>query len=816
MPPTSRAEMVRRGVLFSRAAGLAAVLVGCIVIFGWALDVPVLTSIVPGYVTMKPNTAVGFILCGLSLWVSSGGAVPRGVNGSSAAIACSVVAALIGILTLSEYAFDLNLGIDRLLFANATDVVQTSHPGRPSPATAFTFLLLGTGLVVVDRESPRGLRPAEFLALGVLLSGLVALLGYAYGVQSLYRFYFYTSMALHTATLFALLGLGVLFARPDRGWMATLNSPHSGGIAARLMLPFAIGIPFVLGWIRLMGQRAGWYDTEIGLALFATSNIVIFTTVVLVAARVLNRADIRRRGVEGALSDTQQSLQAIIDSAMDAIVTVDSRQRVTLFNHAAERLFLCSAAQALGQPLDRFIPERFRAAHAGHVQAFGETGVTSRSMGQLSPISGLRSDGAEFPIEASISQVKIAGETFFTVILRDVGDRTRMEAALRQSQKMEALGALAGGIAHDFNNILAAILGHAELALDELAADHPSRESLSQIRAASSRGGELIAQILGFSRNQPSQRVVLQLKPVIVETLKLLRASLPTSIDIQTDFGARSLPAVWADGTQIHQIVMNLGTNAAHALRGQRAGLLKVSLESTHVDADAARRSPDLKEGDYVTLTVTDNGCGMDEAVRIRIFEPLFTTKPKGEGTGLGLSTVYGIMKGNGGAITVHSQPGKGTTFRLYFPAAGEVAAQSAAPARLADAGSGERIMVVDDDPVLMLMITRILQRLDYQPTGYADVSKALAAIREKPRAFDAIITDLSMPAMSGLDFAREVLRIRPGFPIVISSGQISSEDRESAGQVGVREMIQKPYSREKLAESLRKVLPERTQPNQR
>lgn len=384
---------------------------------------------------------------------------------------------------------------------------------------------------------------------------------------------------------------------------------------------------------------------------------------------------------------------------------------------------------------------------------------------------------------------------------RDVTDRKRAEELRLRSQKLEALGTIAGGIAHDFNNILLAITGNTQLAAADLLPDHPAQESLSEIARASTRASDLVRQIMAFSRPQEHQRAVIQLQPVIAEGLKLVRATLPARIEIRTDF-APAVPAIAADATQIHQVVVNLATNAAHAI-GSRSGLIELQLSTVNVSADWASNVPDLHEGQYVRLAVRDDGCGMDRDTLARIFDPFFTTKSSGAGTGLGLSVVHGIMKSHEGAIAVYSQPDKGTTFHLYFPfVEGAMAATALKPREIAR-GHGERVLYVDDESALVFLIERALKRLGYTVVGHCDPLAALEEFRAHPQAFDLVVTDLSMPRLSGFDLARAMLAVRPDIPILMTSGYVQPEDRETALQMGLHALILKPNTIEELSAEL-------------
>ena len=383
--------------------------------------------------------------------------------------------------------------------------------------------------------------------------------------------------------------------------------------------------------------------------------------------------------------------------------------------------------------------------------------------------------------------IESLAEMLAAYLEHDIAERQRsqLETQLRQSQQMEALGTLAGGIAHDFNNLLTAIGSNADLALTEPSVTSPVKEHLTELRKAHARATDLVKRILLFSRRQESDRKPIALAPVVDEAVKLLRASLPAMIDIQ--FSAEpNLPAVLADASQLHQVVMNLGTNAAHAM-GERGGVLRIGLD---------------RAGPHVRISVSDTGTGMSPEIRARLFEPFFTTKGTA-GTGLGLSVVHGIVADHDGAITVDSTAGEGSTFRVSLPAvAGDVAP---VPAEEVVLGHGEHIMYVDDEAALVFVMTRLLRRLGYRSTGYSDADEALQAFRTNPQEFNAVITDMAMPKMSGARLAQELRTVRPGVPVAIASGYESAE-MEAAGRAGITR-IAKPMSMEALSQALRTLL---------
>lgn len=743
----------------------------------------------------------------------------------------------------------------------------------------------------------------------------------------------------------------------------------------------------------------------------------------------------------------------IVASAMDAIISVDEEQNIILFNTAAEKMFRCSRKESLGRKLDSFIPKHLRQSHRKHFADFGRSGNCTRTMGNLGTIFGLRADGEEFPIEASISVVEIDGQKIFTAILRDatekfragesqarlaaiiessndaiigknlegivtswnqgaektfgysreemlgqplarlippdrleeeerilqsirqgklvkqfdtvrkckngrlldvsvtvspikdsagrvigaskvardisehkraevklrqreehfrslieyasdlitvvdeqgvihfqspsiervlnlkpdkvVGrniseishpeDQARLTAILRraidnpdspvsieyriqhhdgdwhlfasvgrslphgthgrrvifnsrditasrnleeqllQAQKMEAIGTLAGGIAHDFNNMLAGILGSIELVREDLGPEHPSQEFVQSIMTAGNRARELVQQILTFSRRRESEKRVMPLQPVISECIKLLRSTIPAMVKI-THYVDSHCPSVLADPTQIHQVIMNICTNAWHALP-EHGGRIDISLRAVTVDTTLAARHRELRPGSYVLLAMTDNGHGMDAATLGRIFEPFFTTKPASKGSGLGLSVVHGIIKAHRGEIVVESEPGKGTTFQIYLPAQAENRRESRLISPRIPQGHGERILYVDDEPIVGRSTEEFLKRRGYVVSRYEQAEAALAEFRQRPEDFDLIITDWAMPGMSGSELVSAIREVGSDIPVLLVSGFVGPLIEKTVKTMGIGEVLVKPVDPEMMAQAVTLVL---------
>ena len=436
--------------------------------------------------------------------------------------------------------------------------------------------------------------------------------------------------------------------------------------------------------------------------------------------------------------------------------------------------------------------------------------LISGTIGEDSAVDCMRAGANDYVLKDNMRRLNhaVSRELGEAAMRRDrrksEDERAKLETKLRQAQKMEAMGRLAGGIAHDFNNILTAILGHAEIASLQLA-DHPAKGNIDQVLKASQRARDLVQQILAFSRQRPAERKVLVLEAVITEATKLLRATIPAAVEISVHI-APGNSAVLADPSQIHQILLNLGTNAAHAMK-ERGGRFDVALDSCEVGADLVRQFPQLHSGPHVRLTLSDNGCGMDASTLDRLFEPFFTTKEPGDGTGLGLAVVHGIVQSHDGAISVESRPGAGTTFRIYLPVETAVPTQPRPSAAPLPRGNGELILFVDDESSVLALAEAMLKNLGYTTRGCSHPDQALAIFRERAADFALVVTDLSMPGMSGLDVARELLKIQPETKIILTSGYTGDLDMERCERLGFRGLLPKPFPLRTLAETIAKAL---------
>ncbi len=521
---------------------------------------------------------------------------------------------------------------------------------------------------------------------------------------------------------------------------------------------------------------------------------------------------------------TQQKLQESLatlrlrNRALGAIsqgvLITDAQRNVTYANAAFETMSGYSAADMLGRSCTLLQGAQ---TDAQVVQNIHQAVTAARPF--HGEVLNYRKNGEPFWNDLSITPVFDAGgqPTQFVGVQRDITERKQaeqarqsLEAQLREAQKMDAIGTLAGGIAHDFNNILGSMLGNLGLARQTLGTAHAASALLEQVSVAGERARTLVEQILAFSRRQPTLLKAQALEPIVREAVQLLRATLPATVRLEVSVdAAKPQPVILGDKTQLQQIVINLCTNAWQALSGS-TGRIAMSIDAVHIDAGIGAAALDaVPPGDYAHLSVSDTGRGMDAATQARIFEPFFSTKAPGVGTGLGLSVVHGIVANHHGHIAVRSRPGSGTRFDLYFPVTDAGLVDLSTPAALDEVahGHGQHVMYIDDDEVMLLMVRHLLERQGYRATCLSDPAVAIATVRAQPGEFDVVVTDYNMPPMSGLDVAQALRGLAANLPVVISSGFISDELRLAAAQLGVIELMRKENTLEELGALLGRVL---------
>ncbi len=536
-------------------------------------------------------------------------------------------------------------------------------------------------------------------------------------------------------------------------------------------------------------------------------------------------AVLRQRNEDLLLSENRMA--AIINSSLDAILCIDESQRITVFNPAATTLFECPADEALGSPLHQFLPDVAVALRSGNLPnqaVLGEYQATTLQ-GQIIFVEisvALERRAAERSANANphdaerLRRRNGSGHVAITTLFaRDLtakklaqAQRVTLENQLRESQKMQAIGTMAGGIAHDFNNILSAILGNANLASQDLEPHAPALASLQEIEKAGQRARDLVRQILTFSRNEPPKRIATRLVDVIEETVRLVKVAMPPNVELRVTLPAAS-PMVLADATQVEQALLNLCTNAFLAV-GASKGQVALNLFSATMEAHQCV-GMGLPPGNYAIVTVRDTGNGMSHSTLERIFEPFYTTRQVGQGTGLGLSVVHGIMQSHQGSVDVQSVLGQGSTFTLYFPTTTQPLAPATAklvttaPAH----GAGHHVMYVDDDDALVFLVQRVLTRKGYQITTFTNPQAAYTALCQTPSAYDLLVTDYNMPGYSGLDLLRQAKALRPDLPVALASGYVTPELQSRAIEEGASALIYKPNDVDELCDTVERLIKE-------
>lgn len=519
-----------------------------------------------------------------------------------------------------------------------------------------------------------------------------------------------------------------------------------------------------------------------------------------------------RKKAERTLKESEQRYRTLFNTANDSIFLLLENEIVDC-NAKALEMFACSSEIIQSKQMYQIHPQFCSDEKYSKSQFEKKVKDALNGKAQFFEWKYWRGNESSFDAEVTLTKMDVSTSSYILSIVRDIAQRKKTEIEknklmekLNQSQKMEAIGTLAGGIAHDFNNILTAILGYTDLAQDSVSPSSDLGADLAEIKNAGERAQALVKQILAFSHQSKQAMQPTQIHVVIKEALKLLRSSIPTTIEIKENIDIQS-GAVLSDATQIHQVIMNLGTNAYHAMR-EKGGVLGVTLRTVHIEKDDHKlKNFSLTPGHYIELEVSDTGIGMTKENIKKIFNPYFTTKPKGEGTGMGLSVVHGIIKSYGGHISVYSELGKGSTFRIYLPRTNQNKAINTSIALNNYPLGAGHALIVDDEEVIVKMLSRVLTSLGYTVEAKTNSNDALETFTIQPDNFDFIITDMTMPDLSGVQLIQRIRNIRSDIPIILCTGFSELVDREKALQLGVDKFLMKPVIKRDVAEAVREVL---------
>jgi hypothetical protein len=560
--------------------------------------------------------------------------------------------------------------------------------------------------------------------------------------------------------------------------------PTDGGVASEMMCRRKDGATFPVDYVSAPIHERG----------AVVGSVVVFSDIT------------RRKHAEDARRESEMRLRSLTESAPDAVIAADARGTIVSWNHGAQTIFGYSEGEAVGRPLTFLMPERYREAHG---QGLARAGATSRPVVRRNlEFDGLRKDGSEFPLELSLGSWDSEQGRFYVGIIRDVTERKRAdetlretEHQLRQAQKMEVVGQLAGGIAHDFNNLLTVILGRSHRLLERIEAGSRLRGDVELVAATAARAGALTQQLLAFSRKQVLQPRVLDLNAVVSGMASMLRRLIGEDVDLVTAL-TPALGPVRADPAQIEQVIVNLAVNSRDAMAD--GGTLTIETADQQLDDEFARLHPGTSAGPYVMLAVRDTGSGMDASVQAHLFEPFFTTKEPGKGTGLGLATVYGIVKQHDGCIMVESAVGDGTTFRMYLPRVGAAVASSVTAAE--PSAGNEAILLVEDETLVRDLAAEILREHGYSVLAAAP-EEALSLAAQHPSFIDLLLTDVVMPGVSGRVLADRLVGLRPRMKVLYMSGYTD----DTIGRHGVLDdqtkLLTKPFLPADLLRKVREVL---------
>ncbi|MGD9302082.1 MAG: PAS domain S-box protein, partial [Desulfobacterales bacterium] len=585
---------------------------------------------------------------------------------------------------------------------------------------------------------------------------------------------------------------------------------------------------WILAHAEMIGFTTFQFDTPYMVALEATGMFILAAVFLTLTTTGLSTALLRARRSEQSLKESNRALQknlAELAQREEELRESEERFRV-LFEHAPDPFFFLKTDGALvrgnkaGQQFTGYRDGELAGKNILDLDLISDQDLPKAQRFLKKSLNGEPTGPNEFalhqktgqPIYAEISThpVNIKGEQFVLGIARDITERKKeeqnrkkLETQLQQAQKMEAIGTLAGGIAHDFNNILGAIMGYAEIALHEVEKDSQPSQYLQEVFHAGRRAKDLVKQILTFSRQTEQKQTPVLVKLIVKEVVKLMRASLPSTIKIHQNIQSDGL--VMGDPTQIHQVMMNLVANAGYAMQ-DNGGQLAVNLERVLLEEEMAANHPNLKSGPYLKLTVSDTGPGIPQTYLNRIFEPFFTTKEKGEGTGMGLAVVHGIVTGHGGDILVRSEQGKGASFFVFLPAV-EKRMQPETRIAIRPPTGTESILFVDDEAALVNAGKRMLESLGYEVVTRTSSLEALELFAHQPGRFDLVITDMTMPGLTGDLLAQKLIEIKSDLPVILCTGFSARINEKKALALGIRAFVTKPVLKRQIAETIRMVL---------
>ncbi|MBI5408298.1 MAG: response regulator [Nitrospirae bacterium] len=790
------------------------VFIGGVSLAGWVLGMLIIASITRSFIPMAPSTALAFIFLSLALLVHVGYPVQRRLRIFTAGFVLLVL--LICSVILLNNVADIKIDIERLLVPDPPKLGNVSM-GRMSPVTAGNFLAAAFSLLlllILPEGKRSGKSIAVLLAMAVVLVGLWVSLSYLYGT-----FVFYETtiipVALNTSAAFIILGVGIIASAGASYW--PVSSLVGSSVKARLLrsfLPVTIAVVLIFGWLTTVIFMR-FLDPSLIAALTAVLSIVIISFTVSRIAKVIggeiDLADINRRKAEGALRESEERYRRITEAISDYIYTVRIENGRLVETKHSEACFAVTGYTSREFAADpglwfKMAAEKYRSL----VRKQAED-VFSGRFPQAIEHRIIRKDGVMRWVESTVvPNYDINGKLIsYDGILRDVTERKDLEAQLLHAQKMETIGQLAGGIAHDFNNIMSAIVNYTYLLKKRMKEDDPSQDQIDQIFSLSMKASEITGGLLAFSRKNFLNPLPVNLNKAVLNMEKLLSKFIGEDVQLKLKLSDKDL-VIMADGAQMEQVIINLATNARDAMPD--GGSLTIETDLVTLNEDFIRMHGFGRPGDYALLSVADTGLGMDEQTKRRIFEPFFTTKEAGKGTGLGLAIIYGIVKQHDGYITVYSEPGTGTTFKIYFRTVTAQVPEKDETKALHFFGNAETILVAEDEAAVRNSMKSLLEKFGYSVIEAADGEEALEQFRKHKEEITLLLLDVIMPKKNGREVYEEIKKITPGIKVIYTSGYRSEIiDRKGALKDGIT-VISKPVFPDKLLETIRDVIHQRNE----
>lgn len=797
--------------------GWTIIWVGVLVLVGWQYDLSVLKSVLPGLIAMNPLSALCFIgiATTILIWPKSSQRVYFRLG-----VGLAVLVTLIAFLRLLGY-----LGVE-----NKIDVILFKSKlleNRMAPNTAWCFFLLGCVQVLAYFGRVNRRYFADLLLLFVFSTSLLTIIGYAYKSTTFYGLGDYTPMALNTGICFCLSAFGIFLNNPTGNITYLFVRQDMGGRLLRRMAPFLIVVPIFLGWLRIQGREVGLYDVEVGTSLLVIQLIILLSVIAWNAAKSLSRTDRN-------LTQQNQILKSVLDSIGDGVVVTDAKGNFVSFNPAADHLTgvglsnkspgewaetygVFKPDMATPFPVEEFpLVKALQGIETNNCEQYLKNKQVEQ--GRFISVTGRPLRDIDGEIQGGVvvfrdvtaqkmHQIRLQEDNF--LLEEKVAERMeqlkKTQDQIQHLQKMNAIGRLAGGVAHDFNNILGAIYMYCDLMSKNKDNVLVIADCVKEVRRAADRGADLVSQLLLFSRKQELTVGSIDLNRLILELLSMLRRLTDEHITLDTSLTTR-LPEIQANAGQVEQIIINLIINGRDAM--PNGGKILIETHLTHVDMIYSSSHLSIVPGNYVVLTVSDEGTGIEPEVLEHLFEPFFTTKPFGKGTGLGLSTVYGIVKAYSGTIEVESVVGQGSKFKIYFPVQKNQLIVDSEPVEVANRASGERMIVlVEDEKPLLKMYKEALEEHGYEVLSTGDSVEALDFLTTKKQKVDLLLSDLALPMLSGLELSKRAREVNPDVKVILMSGYFNDGVRKLCAQVHNLELLEKPFDQDTLISRVRQIL---------